>query len=269
MAWRRPGDKPLSEPMMVGLPTHICVTRPRWINAFATGRCSNFKVYFLKTLPESNLVSNVTDQFLRTCEIIMWTPLNLDSMSTLVQVMTWCRQAAGQYLDQCWPRFMSLYGVLRPNNIFVIGITDLLPPRSYITYIYVAPWLPLIRPSGHWHRISNTLWKTSARGHVRPIVKTILSYPILSYCAIRRPREDFSRHESEWHSTYTRMPMQQDGYLEWDECAMRVVPVRQNPLEKKKDKNVAILAWKWGYSGRNRSISWPLMPWWRKKAGNR
>ena len=23
MAWRRPGDKPLSEPMMVGLPTHI------------------------------------------------------------------------------------------------------------------------------------------------------------------------------------------------------------------------------------------------------
>ena len=28
MAWRRPGDKPLSEPMMVSLPTHICVTRP-------------------------------------------------------------------------------------------------------------------------------------------------------------------------------------------------------------------------------------------------
>ena len=28
MAWRRPGDKPLSESMMVSLPTHICVTRP-------------------------------------------------------------------------------------------------------------------------------------------------------------------------------------------------------------------------------------------------
>ena len=28
MAWRRPGDKPLSEPMMVVLPTHICGTRP-------------------------------------------------------------------------------------------------------------------------------------------------------------------------------------------------------------------------------------------------
>ena len=29
MAWRRPGDKPLSEPMMVNLLTHICVAWPR------------------------------------------------------------------------------------------------------------------------------------------------------------------------------------------------------------------------------------------------
>ena len=33
MAWRRPGDKPLSEPMMVSLLTHICVTRPQWVKA--------------------------------------------------------------------------------------------------------------------------------------------------------------------------------------------------------------------------------------------
>ena len=32
MAWRRPGDKPLSEPMMVRLPTHICVIPPQWVN---------------------------------------------------------------------------------------------------------------------------------------------------------------------------------------------------------------------------------------------
>ena len=32
MAWRRPGDKPLFEPMMVSLLTHICVTRPQWVN---------------------------------------------------------------------------------------------------------------------------------------------------------------------------------------------------------------------------------------------
>ena len=32
MAWRRPGDKPLSEPMVVSLLMHICVTRPQWVN---------------------------------------------------------------------------------------------------------------------------------------------------------------------------------------------------------------------------------------------
>ena len=31
IAWRRSGDKPLSEPMIVSLPTHICVTRPQWV----------------------------------------------------------------------------------------------------------------------------------------------------------------------------------------------------------------------------------------------
>ena len=31
MAWCRPGDKPLSEPMMVSLLAHICVTRPQWV----------------------------------------------------------------------------------------------------------------------------------------------------------------------------------------------------------------------------------------------
>ena len=36
MAWRRPGDKALSEPMMVRLPTHICVTRPQWVNYTST-----------------------------------------------------------------------------------------------------------------------------------------------------------------------------------------------------------------------------------------
>ena len=32
MAWRRPGVKPLSEPMMFSLLKHICVTQPQWVN---------------------------------------------------------------------------------------------------------------------------------------------------------------------------------------------------------------------------------------------
>ena len=33
MAWRRPGDKPLSEAMMVSIPMHICVIRPQWVKS--------------------------------------------------------------------------------------------------------------------------------------------------------------------------------------------------------------------------------------------
>ena len=46
MAWRREGDKPLSESMMVNLPTHICATRPQWgvvTHYFATrGHCFDY-----------------------------------------------------------------------------------------------------------------------------------------------------------------------------------------------------------------------------------
>ena len=39
IAWRRAGGRPLSEPMMVSLSTHIWVTRPRWVNSLIPGRC--------------------------------------------------------------------------------------------------------------------------------------------------------------------------------------------------------------------------------------
>ena len=40
MAWRRAGDKPLSEPMRVSLPTQLCFTRPQWVMCFFV---SNFE----------------------------------------------------------------------------------------------------------------------------------------------------------------------------------------------------------------------------------
>ena len=33
MAWRRPSDKPLSEPVVVSLQMHISVGRPQWVNS--------------------------------------------------------------------------------------------------------------------------------------------------------------------------------------------------------------------------------------------
>ena len=61
MAWRRPGDKlsseprdkPLSKPMMVSLPTHICVTWPPWIKNRLykqNGRAQENRVHISKVL---------------------------------------------------------------------------------------------------------------------------------------------------------------------------------------------------------------------------
>ena len=46
MAWRRPGDKPLSKPMMVSLPTHICVTWPQWVNRFVQVALCRYRIGF-------------------------------------------------------------------------------------------------------------------------------------------------------------------------------------------------------------------------------
>ena len=45
MAWCRLGDKPLSEPMMVLLLMHMCVTRPQWVNSPCN---ATYFVIFLK-----------------------------------------------------------------------------------------------------------------------------------------------------------------------------------------------------------------------------
>ena len=43
MARRRPGDKPLSEPVMDSLLTHICITPPQWVNTLSASDAVMFQ----------------------------------------------------------------------------------------------------------------------------------------------------------------------------------------------------------------------------------
>ena len=97
MAWRRSGDKPLSEPMMVSVLTHICVTLPHWVNSLAGRSENDFRSITCKLIFRSDISSN-------SYEIALWSmPENpTDDKSTLVQVMAWCHQATSHYLSQCW-----------------------------------------------------------------------------------------------------------------------------------------------------------------------
>ena len=78
MAWRQPGDKPLSEPIMVRLPTHICVTWPQWVNNVKV----EIPVRFVPNAP-------------------------VDNKLALTQVMAWRQtiQLTSQNLNWswCWP----------------------------------------------------------------------------------------------------------------------------------------------------------------------
>ena len=57
MAWRQPGAKPLSEPMLVRLLTHVCIIRYQWFN---------FKTLISATVYQSGTIPNLVAKILAT-----------------------------------------------------------------------------------------------------------------------------------------------------------------------------------------------------------
>ena len=88
-----------------------CIWCVRELHSLAPGR---FKWNFRQLI--FNLIL-VTDCWGVLCGIVlMWLSLDLThDKPTSLQVMAWCRQAASHYLSQCWPRYVSPYGVTRPQ----------------------------------------------------------------------------------------------------------------------------------------------------------
>ena len=86
---------------------------PCFINSLAPGR---FQRNFRKAIFQLILV---IDALSISCKIVFkWMPMGFsDGKSKLVQVMAWCRQATSHYLSQCWPRFLSPYGIIRLQRV--------------------------------------------------------------------------------------------------------------------------------------------------------
>ena len=72
MAWHQLSDKPLSEPMMIVLLRHICVTLPQWVNPLAPGRCGcNLELVIFKFISRRGILRIA-------CKIAFrWMPLDL------------------------------------------------------------------------------------------------------------------------------------------------------------------------------------------------
>ena len=90
LAWCRPGYTPLSEPMMVSSLTHICVTRPQWVNLLAHIMCSEER---------RKMVMNVA----QTSQLItLDTILRHRHWSTLGQVIPCCLMATKPLSQPYW-----------------------------------------------------------------------------------------------------------------------------------------------------------------------
>ena len=70
---------------------------------------------FKKGIIETNLSNWWLMYFLRNCPQMNATGL-ADDKSALVHVMACCLMATSHYMNQCWPRFMSPYGITRPHK---------------------------------------------------------------------------------------------------------------------------------------------------------
>ena len=98
MAWRQPGDQPLSEPMMVSWLTHICVTRPQWVN------CSRYwSQHKLEIYVPNGRHSHVTD------ELTHWRLGDVDEILHFFLKIKWRIDILSTYCGislrwvPCWP----------------------------------------------------------------------------------------------------------------------------------------------------------------------
>ena len=83
MAWRRPGDKSLSETMMVRLLTHICATRPQWVQESIFHICINENGCFVNCLYET----------VWTTHLNAWTHDAHDKIFR--KILVWCQIGPG------------------------------------------------------------------------------------------------------------------------------------------------------------------------------
>ena len=79
MACRRPGDKPLSEPMMASLSTHICVTWPHWVKVVCS--VSSVPCYLHFCFPHGN-IPTVSCDYAKKKKFYQWTPFEQQFIDT-------------------------------------------------------------------------------------------------------------------------------------------------------------------------------------------
>ena len=86
MAWHRPGDKPLSETMVVTLLMHICTTLPQWVNTVTwpdPNELNSMGVFISVKLQVQYIAYNINTQLVRC--ILVFNLLHVSQKATVIR----------------------------------------------------------------------------------------------------------------------------------------------------------------------------------------
>ena len=130
MAWRRPGDKPLSEPMMVSLPMHICVTQPQWVKILTKSQ----QLTPLHWHEKSTMTTQITGNLI-VCQIVCLRHHQIKYQSPcywpLVKRIHWSLVDSPHKRPITWKMFMCHHIACHIKNLICI----LHSPLSFYFYI--------------------------------------------------------------------------------------------------------------------------------------
>ena len=146
MAWRRPGDKPLSEPMMVSSPTHICVTQPQWVNEHWLSYLSFPQVWYSLHGPHAH------NKILLTPSCPSWSYGNGISQPEICNVMfgsskwfLWSSAAVRWWVGLGWREKLAGENG-RMQQTFVLAsmprivVVVFLPNKMHETHCFLVQW---------------------------------------------------------------------------------------------------------------------------------
>ena len=119
MAWRRPGDKPLFEPVMVSLLTHICVTWPWWGNKSLPGSLMIHSSHYQNHWWSTQVITRIIDDLLKSL------PESLMIHSSHYQNHWWSTPMIADALELC------------------LSCTNPSKWPDWVNYVYIPGWVPL------------------------------------------------------------------------------------------------------------------------------
>ena len=150
MLWRRPGDKPLSEPMMDSLPMHICVIRPQWVNILRlTQNCCHFTDDIFKSI---FLNENVWTSLQISLKFVP--KFRISNIPALVQIMAWHRPGNKPLSEQMMVSLLMHICITQPqwvNHFPKMNFNQMQISYLATNILEINQWSVLFKCTGRWN----------------------------------------------------------------------------------------------------------------------